>query len=141
MCFVEGDYVIQDLPPASPDPAFGDTVLPWGLRAHWPGRILDDPALFFKAQRQEKTPPAASTELIRDLEMVTAIVNRAHPHHSTCRGSCDQCFPFGQGLNPSIWRKSLYRKNRLSRASSPPLAGLVLKFQTIITFRGNWALS
>ena len=39
-------------------------------------RILDDPALFFKAQRQaqEKAPPA---ELIRDLEMVAAIVNRA----------------------------------------------------------------
>lgn len=42
-------------------------------------RILDDPALFFKAQRQaqEKTPPGAGAELIRDLEMVTAIVNRA----------------------------------------------------------------
>ena len=41
-------------------------------------RILDDPALFFKTQRQEKAPPAAAAELIRDLEMVTAIVNRAH---------------------------------------------------------------
>ena len=43
-------------------------------------RILDDPALFFKTQRQaqEKAPPGASAELIRDLEMVTAIVNRAH---------------------------------------------------------------
>jgi ParB family transcriptional regulator, chromosome partitioning protein len=41
-------------------------------------RILDDPALFFKAQRQEKAPPGTAAELIRDLEMVTAIVNRAH---------------------------------------------------------------
>ena len=41
-------------------------------------RILDDPALFFKTQRQEKAPAGSAAELIRDLEMVTAIVNRAH---------------------------------------------------------------
>jgi len=41
-------------------------------------RILDDPALFFKTQRQEKASPGASAELIRDLEMVAAIVSRAH---------------------------------------------------------------
>ena len=41
-------------------------------------RILDDPALFFKAQRQEKAPVGQATGLIRDLETVTAIVNRAH---------------------------------------------------------------
>jgi ParB/RepB/Spo0J family partition protein len=41
-------------------------------------RILDDPALFFKAQRQEKVPAGPAAELIRDLEMMTAIVNRAH---------------------------------------------------------------
>jgi ParB family transcriptional regulator, chromosome partitioning protein len=41
-------------------------------------RILDDPALFFKTQRQEKIPAGPAAELIRDLEMVTAIVNRAH---------------------------------------------------------------
>jgi ParB family transcriptional regulator, chromosome partitioning protein len=41
-------------------------------------RILDDPVLFFKTQRQEKAPPGTGAELIRDLEMVTAIVNRAH---------------------------------------------------------------
>ena len=41
-------------------------------------RILDDPALFFKAQRQEKAPPGPAAELMRDLEMVTAIVERAH---------------------------------------------------------------
>ena len=43
-------------------------------------RILEDPALFFKTQRQaqEKTPATpAGAELIRDLEMVAAIVNRA----------------------------------------------------------------
>ncbi len=42
-------------------------------------RILDDPELFFKTQRQaqEKAPAGAATELIRDLEMVAAIVNRA----------------------------------------------------------------
>jgi len=41
-------------------------------------RILDDPALFFKTQRQEKVPVGPAAELARDLEMVTAIVNRAH---------------------------------------------------------------
>jgi ParB/RepB/Spo0J family partition protein len=41
-------------------------------------RILDDPALFFKTQRQEKIPAGPGAELIRDLEMVTAIINRAH---------------------------------------------------------------
>jgi ParB family chromosome partitioning protein len=42
-------------------------------------RILDDPELFFKTQRQaqEKVPAAAGAELLRDLEMVAAIVNRA----------------------------------------------------------------
>ena len=43
-------------------------------------RILDDPELFFKAQRQaqEKAPAGTGAELLRDLEMVAAIVNRAH---------------------------------------------------------------
>jgi hypothetical protein len=43
-------------------------------------RILDDPELFFKTQRQaqEKTPAGTGAELLRDLEMVAAIVNRAH---------------------------------------------------------------
>jgi ParB/RepB/Spo0J family partition protein len=40
-------------------------------------RILGDPALFFKAQRQDKPPAGPAAELIRDLEMVLAIVNRA----------------------------------------------------------------
>jgi ParB family transcriptional regulator, chromosome partitioning protein len=43
-------------------------------------RILDDPELFFKTQRQarEKAPPSGpGAELLRDLEMVVAIVNRA----------------------------------------------------------------
>lgn len=40
-------------------------------------RILEDPALFFKTQKREKVPAAPAAELIRDLEMITAIVNRA----------------------------------------------------------------
>jgi ParB family transcriptional regulator, chromosome partitioning protein len=42
-------------------------------------RILDDPELFFKTQRQaqEKAPAGTGAELLRDLEMVVAIVNRA----------------------------------------------------------------
>jgi hypothetical protein len=42
-------------------------------------RILDDPELFFKTQRQaqEKAPAGTCAELLRDLEMVVAIVNRA----------------------------------------------------------------
>jgi ParB family transcriptional regulator, chromosome partitioning protein len=42
-------------------------------------RILDDPELFFKAQRQaqEQVPAGTGAELLRDLEMVAAIVNRA----------------------------------------------------------------
>lgn len=42
-------------------------------------RILDDPELFFKTQRQaqEKAPAGIGAELLRDLEMVVAIVNRA----------------------------------------------------------------
>jgi ParB family transcriptional regulator, chromosome partitioning protein len=41
-------------------------------------RILDDPALFFKTQRQEKVPVGPAAELVRDLEMVTAIVHGAY---------------------------------------------------------------
>ena len=42
-------------------------------------RILEDPGLFFKTQRQtqEKSPAGVGAELLRDLEMVVAIVNRA----------------------------------------------------------------
>jgi ParB/RepB/Spo0J family partition protein len=42
-------------------------------------RILEAPDLFFKAQRQtqEKDPAGTGAELLRDLEMVMAIVNRA----------------------------------------------------------------
>jgi len=40
-------------------------------------RILEDPALFFKTQRQEKLPAGPAADLIRDLEMVTAIVHCA----------------------------------------------------------------
>jgi len=42
-------------------------------------RILEAPELFFKTQRQERKPATtADAELLRDLEMVAAIVNRAH---------------------------------------------------------------
>ena len=43
-------------------------------------RILDDPELFFKTQRQaqEKAPTGTDAALLRDLEMMTAIANRAH---------------------------------------------------------------
>ena len=42
-------------------------------------RILNDPELFFKTQRQaqEKAPAGTGAELLRDLEMVVAMVNRA----------------------------------------------------------------
>jgi ParB/RepB/Spo0J family partition protein len=42
-------------------------------------RILDAPDLFFKTQRQaqEKAPTGTGAELLRDLEMIAAIVNRA----------------------------------------------------------------
>jgi ParB/RepB/Spo0J family partition protein len=40
-------------------------------------RILDDPALFFKTQQQQPAPPGPAAELVRDLEMIAAIVNRA----------------------------------------------------------------
>jgi ParB/RepB/Spo0J family partition protein len=39
-------------------------------------RILGEPELFFKTQRQEVKPSTA--ELLRDLEMVATIMNRAH---------------------------------------------------------------
>jgi ParB family chromosome partitioning protein len=41
-------------------------------------RILDAPELFFKTQRQEGKLCATAAELLRDLEMVAAIVNRTH---------------------------------------------------------------
>jgi ParB/RepB/Spo0J family partition protein len=43
-------------------------------------RILDDPELFFKTQRhaQEMASAGTAAELLRDLEMMAAIVNRAH---------------------------------------------------------------
>ena len=40
-------------------------------------RILADPELFFKAQRQAAKPTPAAAELARDLEMAAAILNRA----------------------------------------------------------------
>jgi hypothetical protein len=40
-------------------------------------RILDESELFFKAQRREVKPSTTAAELLRDLEMVAAIINRA----------------------------------------------------------------
>lgn len=40
-------------------------------------RILDAPELFFKTQRREKAPAGPAAALLRDLEMVAAIVSRA----------------------------------------------------------------
>jgi ParB family chromosome partitioning protein len=52
-------------------------------------RILDEPELFLKAQRQTK-PKAPAAELSRDLEMVAAIVNRANRRLGGMdRGQCD----------------------------------------------------
>jgi ParB family transcriptional regulator, chromosome partitioning protein len=48
-----------------------------GPAAIWQ-RILDDPTLFFKTQRQEMTPAKPAAEVIRDLEMAAAILERAH---------------------------------------------------------------
>jgi hypothetical protein len=63
-----------------------DTRQAGQLYAAWRGgspmirqRLLDDPALFFKAQRkaEPKATAAPAAELLRDLEMAAAIVNRA----------------------------------------------------------------
>ncbi len=40
-------------------------------------RILDESELFFKAQRREVKPSTPAAELLRDLELVAAIINRA----------------------------------------------------------------
>jgi len=55
-------------------------------------RLLDEPELFLKAQRQPepKVPAAPAAELSRDLEMVAAIVNRASRRQGGMdRGQCD----------------------------------------------------
>jgi len=63
-----------------------DTRQAGRLYAAWRGgspvirqRLLDEPTLFFKAQRQvePKVTAAPAAELLRDLEMAAAIVNRA----------------------------------------------------------------
>jgi ParB/RepB/Spo0J family partition protein len=41
-------------------------------------RILDDPALFFKTQRQDAAPAKPASEVTRDLETAAAILERAH---------------------------------------------------------------
>jgi ParB/RepB/Spo0J family partition protein len=63
-------------------------------------RILDDPALFFKTQRQEKAGPGgyrgAGVEILRDLEIVAAIVHRAHRRMAGAEGR-----PLGAELDAS----------------------------------------
>ena len=59
-------------------------------------RILDEPELFFKAQRQVEPKPAApAAELLRDLEMAMAIVSRASRRLNGAlpemtRGQCEE---------------------------------------------------
>jgi len=70
-----------------------DTRQAGQLYAAWRGgspvirqRLLDEPTLFFKAQRQAepKTTAAPVGELLRDLEMAAAIVNRATRRLAGC---------------------------------------------------------
>ena len=76
-------------------------------------RLLDQPELFFKTQRQEPKAPAGPPELLRDLEMAAAIVNRAQRRlagaepgnamlRNAARGSrsnaCSTTAPFGGEL-------------------------------------------
>jgi ParB/RepB/Spo0J family partition protein len=55
-------------------------------------RILDDPELFFKTQRQaqEKAPAASGAELFRDLEMVAAIVAGVELNRQQCEAARHQ---------------------------------------------------
>lgn len=88
-------------------------------------RILEDPALFFKVQRQQqeqgKNPLGAGGGLIRDLEMVAAILNRAHRRlarrlWSWIRSNANPQGSRSSGLknNSSAWRKNWsQRKHRM----------------------------
>ena len=55
-------------------------------------RILDQPELFFKAQRQvePKATPTPAAELLRDLDMVVSIVNRASRRLAGSVGEMDR---------------------------------------------------
>jgi ParB family chromosome partitioning protein len=75
-------------------------------------RILEAPDLFFKAQRQthEKVPAGTGAELLRDLEMIAAIVNRAH-RRLTGAAATELDVPQGKAAQHQIERiqKQLHR--------------------------------
>ena len=56
-------------------------------------RILDEPELFLKAQQQvePKAPSAQAAALLRDLEMVSAIMTRASRRVAGAGLGCEQC--------------------------------------------------
>ena len=100
-----------------------DTRQAGQLYAAWRGgspvvrqRLLDEPALFFKAQRQAepKATAAPAAELLRDLEMAAAIVNRATRRLAGAAGH-----PLGlemDGLQREAARRQIERlENRLRR--------------------------
>ncbi len=79
-------------------------------------RILDNPELLFKTQRQaqEKAPAGTGAELLRDLEMVMAIVNRAQ------RRLAGAAVTESRGREPGchyVQMSRLDRKNRSGRGS------------------------
>jgi len=78
-------------------------------------RILEDPALFFKTQRQQTTLAKPAAELIRDLEMAAAILERAHrrlagaeameleePQRAAARGQIERMEKQLQRLNQKL---------------------------------------
>src|SRR5262249_56746288 len=79
-------------------------------------RVLDDPALFFKTQRQEKAPPGPAAELIRDLEMVAAIVNRAHRRLGGGAATVGGCQP--SAAAPAASRPRAKQRRRQPRNAS-----------------------
>jgi ParB/RepB/Spo0J family partition protein len=71
-------------------------------------RILDDPELFFKAQRQaqEQAPAGTGAELLRDLEMVVAIVNRAQRRLAGAAAT---------DLDDQQWKAARYQIERIQK--------------------------
>ena len=61
-------------------------------------RVLDQPELFLKAQRQEPKAAAAGAELLRDLEMALAIVNRASRRLAGAAGA--------ERISKAMWRST-----------------------------------
>jgi ParB family chromosome partitioning protein len=70
-------------------------------------RILAQPELFLKAQQQVEpspAPPAPAAELLHDLEMVLAIVNRASRrlHAAAPEMECDECEAAQQKIDRAL---------------------------------------